>query len=479
MCPEFPGPGQSDIGVSVTHHTAQTSARERNKVLAAVVVGTTIEWYDFFIYAFMANLVFAQLFFEPAGAGLAQIISLVSIGISFLFRPLGAFLAGHFGDRIGRRPMLVITLFLMGAATTLVGALPTYDMIGIAAPILLLLLRILQGLSAGGEWGGAVLMAIEHSPVHRRGLYGSFVQSGVPIGMLLATGVLAAVRALFPGDAFLEWGWRIPFFLSIILVIVGYVVRRAVEESPVFQEIKETAQQESAPIVQVFKRYGVVVLLCALVFMGNNAVGYMTTGGYVQGLASRPIDQGGFGFDPVGVQLANLGGAVSWLVFTFLAGWLSDKIGRKPLYLIGWVVLAAGVIPLFALSATGVAGVGWAVTILGVGLGLTYGAQAAWYAESFPASVRYSGVSIAYAIGAVIGGAFAPTIAQALLQATGTTWAIVWYLLATIVISVIGTLLLRDRTGIPLSIEFEHDGHWAHWRKGDPDPTAVGTASNK
>ncbi|MGO1543530.1 MAG: MFS transporter [Gulosibacter sp.] len=461
----------------MVQNPVHTSARERNKVLAAVVVGTTIEWYDFFIYAFMANLVFAQLFFEPAGAGLAQIIALVSIGISFLFRPLGAFLAGHFGDRIGRRPMLVITLFLMGAATTLVGALPTYEAIGVMAPIMLLLLRILQGLSAGGEWGGAVLMAIEHSPDHRRGLYGSFVQSGVPLGMLLATGVLAGVRAIFPDESFLEWGWRIPFFLSIILVIVGYIVRRAVEESPVFEEIKETAQQSSAPIVVVFRKYGLIVLLCALVFMGNNAVGYMTTGGYIQGLASRPIAEGGYGFDPVGVQLANLGGALSWLVFTFIAGWLSDRIGRKPLYMIGWVLLAAGVIPLFVLSAQNVAGVAIGVTILGVGLGLTYGAQAAWYAESFPASVRYSGVSIAYAIGAVIGGAFAPTIAQALLQATGTTWAIVGYLLLTIVISVIGSLLLRDRTQIPLSIDFEKGGHWANWRKGDPDPTVAASGT--
>ncbi|MCR8669971.1 MFS transporter [Agrococcus sp. HG114] len=457
---------------STTPHLA-TSKSERNRVLAAVVVGTTIEWYDFFIYAFMANLVFAQLFFEPAGPGLGQIIALVTIGISFLFRPLGAFLAGHFGDKLGRRPMLVLTLLLMGAATTLVGALPTYEQIGILAPILLMLLRVLQGLSAGGEWGGAVLMAIEHAPKGRRGLYGSFVQSGVPLGMLLATGILALVRALFPGDAFLEVGWRIPFFISILLVIVGYVVRRAVEESPVFEEIKQTAQQESAPIIQVFRKYGLIVLFCAMVFMGNNAVGYMTTGGYIQGLASRPVDAGGYGFDPVGVQLANLAGAVSWLVFTFVAGWASDRIGRKKLYLIGWVVLAAGVLPLFALTATGVAGVAIATTLLGVGLGLTYGAQAAWYAESFPASVRYSGVSIAYAIGAVIGGAFAPTIAQALLQATGSTWSIVVYLLGTIAISVIGTLLLKQRNDVPLSIEFEHSGQFGTWKQGDPDPTAV------
>ena len=444
-----------------------TTKQERARVLGAVVVGTTIEWYDFFIYAFMANLVFAELFFAPAGPALAQILSLVTIGISFLFRPLGAFLAGHFGDRIGRRPMLVLTLLLMGAATTLVGALPTYAQIGIWAPIMLMLLRILQGISAGGEWGGAVLMAIEHAPVNRRGLFGSFVQSGVPLGLLLATGVLAWIRAAFPGDAFIEFGWRIPFFLSIVLVVVGYIVRRSVDESPVFEEIKQTAQQSSAPIIQVFKKYGLVVLFCAMVFMANNAVGYMTTGGYVQGLASRPVDEGGYGFDPVGVQLAALAGAISWLAFTFLAGWLSDRIGRKPLYLIGWVVLAISVVPLFVLVQSGVAGVAWATVILGAGLGLTYGAQAAWYAESFPASVRFSGVSIAYAIGAVIGGAFAPTIAQALLQATGTTWAIVGYLLVTVVISVIGTLLLRDRTGVPLSIEFEQSSHFDTWKRGD------------
>ncbi|MGY3126751.1 MFS family permease [Agrococcus sp. UYP33] len=452
---------------STTHGI--TSTKERNKVLAAVVVGTTIEWYDFFIYAFMANLVFAQLFFQPAGEGMMQILSLITIGISFLFRPLGAFLAGHFGDKIGRRPMLVLTLLLMGIATTLVGALPTFEQAGFLAPVLLILLRILQGISAGGEWGGAVLMAIEHAPQGRRGLYGSFVQAGVPLGMLLATSILAGIRAAFPGDAFLEVGWRIPFFVSILLVVVGYVVRRSVDESPVFQEIKQTAQQESAPIVQVFRKYGLIVLFAAMVFMANNATGYMTTGGYVQGLASRPVDgtPPGLGFDPVGVQLATFAGSLSWLVFTFVAGALSDRIGRKRLYIMGWIVLAVTIVPLFVLVEQGVWGVALGTILLGAGLGLTYGAQAAWYAESFPAGVRYSGVSIAYAIGAIIGGAFAPTIAQALLQATGSTWSIVGYLLVTVVISLIGTLLMKDRTGIPLSIEFERSGRWESWQKGD------------
>jgi MFS family permease len=400
-----------------------------------------------------------------------QILALITIGISFLFRPLGAVLAGHFGDKIGRRPMLVLTLLLMGIATTLVGFLPTFEQAGWLAPIMLILLRVLQGISAGGEWGGAVLMAIEHAPKGRRGLFGSFVQAGVPLGMLLATGVLALIRALFPGDSFLEFGWRIPFFVSILLVVVGYIVRRSVDESPVFLEIKETAHQATAPVAQVFRKYGKVVIFCAFVFMANNAIGYMTTGGFVQGMASRPVDATppGLGFDPVGVQLAAFAGSLSWLAFTFVAGWASDRIGRKKLYLIGWTVLAVCTVPLFLLVQQGVWGVAVGTILLGAGLGLTYGAQAAWYAESFPASVRFSGVSIAYAIGAIIGGAFAPTIAQALLQATGTTWAITGYLLATVVLSVLGTLLMKERKDIPLSIDFETSGRWETWKTGDSE----------
>lgn len=459
--------------MSATASRATQSKREQARIIGAVVVGTTVEWYDFFIYAFMANLVFAQLFFQPAGPAMMQILSLVTIGISFLFRPLGAFLAGHFGDRLGRRPMLVMTLLLMGVATTLVGVLPTFDQAGWIAPTLLIFLRILQGISAGGEWGGAALMAVEHAPVNRRGLYGSFVQAGVPLGMLLSTGVLAAIRALFPGDAFLEVGWRIPFFVSVLLVVVGYVVRRTVNESPVFKEIEQTSQKESAPIVQVFRKYGPIVLLCALVNMGNNASGYMTIGGYIQGLASRPEDQGGYGFDPVGVQLAIFAGSLSWLVFTFASGALSDRFGRRRTFALGWIVLAMGIVPLFPLVQQGVGGVAVGAIIMGVGLGLTYGAMAAWYAESFPASVRFSGVSISYAVGAVIGGAFAPAIAQALLQATGTTWSIVGYLLTVVTISLVATLILKDRKGIPLDVKFGQSDNWGQYKPEGSKPVVA------
>ena len=442
----------------------RSTPRERRKVVAASVIGTTIEWYDFFIYAFAANLVLAKLFFEPAGPGMMQILSLVTIGLSFLFRPLGAFLAGHFGDKLGRQPMLVITLLVMGVATVGIGLLPTYQSIGVLAPVILIVLRILQGLSAGGEWGGAVLMSVEHAPEGKRGLFGVFPQLGVPFGMLLASAILALMRVVAPGEAFEEWGWRVPFLFSVVLIVVGFVIRRTVDESPVFSEIKETKKQASAPIVQVFKAHTPLVILAALLFAGNNAVGYMLTGGYVQGLASRPEADGGLGYDPVQVQLAVLASAVVWAIFTFVSGPLSDRFGRKPVMTVGWILQAAAVIPLFQFVFNGgVGGVLLGTSLLAIGLGLTYGPTAVWYAETFPASIRYSGISISYAIGGVIGGAFAPTIAQILLQSFGSTWAIVVYLLIMTGFGLLASTLLKDRTNIPLDPEFEHSGLINTW----------------
>ena len=218
--------------------TISTSG-DRRRVVFATVVGTTVEWYDFFLYASAAGLVFGQLFFAPAGPGIAQILSFLTVGLSFLFRPLGAFLAGHLGDKYGRRVVLMITLILMGASTTLIGVLPTYEAIGVAAPVLLILLRVLQGISAGGEWGGAVLMAVEHVPKAKRSLFGASPQLGVPLGLLLASGMLALMALIAPGDAFLAWGWRVPFLLSFVLILIGFYVRRKVEESPVFVELAE------------------------------------------------------------------------------------------------------------------------------------------------------------------------------------------------------------------------------------------------
>ena len=429
------------------------SARDRRRVVFATVVGTTVEWYDFFIYAFAAGLVFAELFFAPAGEGFAQILAFITVGISFLFRPLGAFLAGHFGDKYGRKVVLMWTLVLMGAATTLVGLLPTYAVIGIFAPILLILLRVLQGISAGGEWGGAVLMAVEHAPKTRRGVFGASPQIGVPIGLLLASGVMALVA--LPGDEwFKAWGWRIPFLLSVILILVGYYVRRRVEESPVFNEILERKQETRMPIVQLFRKHTPLVIVAALVFAGNNAVGYMTTGGFVQRYATDPA--GPVALDTSDVLWAVTLSGATWLFFTWFAGWVSDRLGRRTTYIIGWILQLIGVFLLFPLVDTAnIWLLALSLVILTAGLGFTYGPQAALYTELFPASIRFSGVSISYAIGAVLGGAFAPTIAQAIVQATGSASGVTWYLAGMTAIGLIATLLLRDRTGIPLGPEYE------------------------
>ncbi|RSZ61912.1 MFS transporter [Corynebacterium hylobatis] len=433
---------------------AETSAKpvSQRRVAFATIAGTTVEWYDFFIYAQAAGLVFTHLMFEPAGQQVGLILSFASVGISFLFRPLGAFLAGHLGDRVGRRAVLVATLILMGVATTMIGLLPTYATIGVAAPLLLVLLRILQGISAGGEWGGAALMAVEHAPAHRRGLAGTYPQLGVPLGMLLAAGVFALMTGVItPGDAFLEWGWRVPFLLSFVLVLIGHFIRRSVDESPVFQEIAERKEQTSAPVAKLFRFHWPLIIVSALLFAGNNAGGYMTTGGFITAYSTNP--EGPVGLDRTEVLLAVTASAAVWFVATLAAGFLSDAIGRRKTFLIGYAWLLTMAFPLFLLVNTGNI---WMLTLglslFAIGLGLTYGPQASWYAELFPANVRFSGVSISYALGAILGGAFAPLIAQALLSATGTTLAVSTYLSIMFLIGTAAALVLQDKPGRPLGI---------------------------
>lgn len=440
--------------------------RELRRVAAATVIGTTIEWYDFFLYASAAGLVFGKLFFEPAGPEFATILSFATVGVSFLFRPLGALLAGHFGDRLGRKAMLVITLILMGVATTLIGVLPTYEQAGMMAPVLLVLLRILQGLSTGGEWGGAVLMAVEHAPAGQRGRMGAFPQIGVPIGLLLASGVLALMTGVIsPGEAFLEWGWRVPFLLSVVLILVGIFVRRTVEESPVFNEISARKERSSMPAVQLFKKHGLLVLLAALTFAGNNAAGYMTTGGYIQNYATQPLDEGGHvGMERTPVLLAVAAASIVWLGVTFFAGVISDRIGRKNTYIVGWIAFLAVIFVLFPLVNTGSVFLMFlGLSLFAIGNGLTYGQQAAYFTELFPASIRYSGVSITYAIGAILGGAFAPMISAWLVATTGSSTSVAFYIAGVMVVAFIATMLLRDRTGIPLGHEHEDEQQRGHF----------------
>ncbi|OLT17158.1 MFS transporter [Serinicoccus sp. CUA-874] len=430
-------------GSTMTGSEARTDrAREERKVLAGTLVGTTIEWYDFFIYAQAAALVLGQLFFAPMGEGGAQLAAWASLGISFLVRPLGAVVAGHLGDRFGRKVVLVFTLVGMGGATAIIGLLPTYAQIGVAAPVLLIFLRLLQGFSAGGEWGGAALMSVEHAPLGKRGLFGAYPQIGVPIGMIVATLFMFGLSTFMTDEQFLTWGWRIPFLFSIVLIGLGYWIRRQVEESPVFAEMARLRQKESAPLGELFRHHRKNVILAALIFAANNAAGYLVIAYF-----------NGYGVDALGMErtetlIASLLGGVGWLVFTLYGGYLSDRIGRVLTFQIGYGIIILWAIPMwFLLDTASLPLFTLAILVLTVGLGPSYGPQSALYAEMFPARVRYSGVSIGYALGSIVGGAFAPLIAELLLQRTGQSWTIGVY------IAVLGLISFVAVSMVPKSLQ--------------------------
>ena len=377
--------------------------------------------------------------------GLALILSFATVGISFLFRPLGAIVCGWLGDRYGRKFVLVLTLLLMGASTTLIGLLPGYAAIGIWAPIALIALRIVQGFSAGGEWGGAALLAVEHAPAHRRSLFGSFPQIGVPLGLLLATGVTLLITLLIGKQAYAEWGWRIPFVLSFLLIVVGVLIRRGVEESPVFTELAQRRKEASAPLGELVRRHPRTVLQAALVFIANNAAGYLLIA-FLISYGQRTL-----GFSGPETLLAGVVAAVAWVVFTLLGGHLGDRIGRVRTFQIGYVLLALWAIPMWFVFDTGSIGLFLlGLVVLALPLGLTYGPQAALYAEMFPASVRYSGVSVSYALGAILGGAFAPMIAQSIIAQTQTAWLIGLYIVILCAISLWAVSRVNERPGVDL-----------------------------
>jgi MFS family permease len=426
---------------------------EEKKVLTATLVGTTIEWYDFFVYAQAAGLAFVPLFFSPMTQNnplLAQIISFATIGLSFLFRPLGAIVSGHMGDRFGRRGVLVMTLILMGSATALIGLLPTYAQIGAWAPALLMFLRILQGFSAGGEWGGAALMSVEYAPVNRRSFFGSFPQIGTPLGMILATGVLWAMTAMLGKQAMAEWGWRLPFLFSIVLILIGAVIRRSIEESPVFEAMQQRRKESSAPLRELFRHHSGKIFRTALTFMANNAAGYILIAfiiSYGLNVLKMPSDQ---------LLLVSTLAAVSWFAFTLLGGLMGDWIGRVRSFQIGYVIMAVWAVPMWFLIDSK-SGVLFFIGALGltIGLGLSYGPQAALYAELFPAEIRYSGVSVSYALGAILGGAFAPAIAQWIIGTYGESWRVGLYIAVLAMISLVAVSTIRDPQGVDLNV---HDG---------------------
>jgi MFS family permease len=446
------------------HEAAVASSRgrtpEEKRVLAGTLVGTTIEWYDFFIYAQAAAFVLAPLFFAPLSAdnpGLAQVITWATLGISFLFRPLGAIVAGHIGDKHGRKLVLVITLVGMGGATALIGLLPTYAVIGIWAPILLMLLRVVQGFSAGGEWGGAALMSVEHAPRNKRSAFGSYPQIGVPLGMLLATAFMWILTSSMSAEDFQAWGWRIPFLSSVVLIVVGYLIRKAVDESPVFKEMQLRKKESAAPLGVLLKSHKKNVTLAALIFMANNAAGYLVIAFFASYGANV------LGMTREATLIATFIGGLGWLGFTMFGGFIGDKIGKIRTFQIGYGIIILWAIPMwFLMDTASLPLFALAIIILTMGLGPSYGPQSALYAEMFPAHVRYSGVSIGYAFGSIIGGAFAPMIAQLLLNQTGMGWTIGVYIAVLAIISFIAVSMVpKSIEGADLHVQEVHQEYLA------------------
>ena len=428
---------------------------EDRRVALGTLIGTAVEWYDFFIYSNAAAIVLAPLFFEPfvasAGELAGRLISFATVGISFFFRPLGAAVAGHYGDRLGRKIMLVLTLVMMGGATFLIGLLPTYESIGMAAPLLLILLRVLQGFAAGGEWGGAALMAVEHAPAKKRGLFGGFPQLGVPLGMLGATLVLSIISLLTSEEQFLSWGWRIPFLFSAVLILIGMWIRLGVSESPVMDELAEEdekAEQVRLPIVEMFRTSWKPLLQGMLIFAGNGVAGYMIAGGFILSYTTNNL-----GLDRDTILHFISATSVAWMVTTMLSAWLSDKINRKRTYMIGFIVQLVWVWVLFQFLDTQ----NYALILLGmivwaIPIGFTYGPQAALFAEMFPAKIRYSGAGLANAFGAILGGAFAPLVGTFVTDKFGTVMAVAVYIFIVTIIGSLAMLSVKDRTGADISV---------------------------
>jgi len=410
-----------------------------SRVVLASFIGTTIEWYDFFLYGTAAALVFNRLFFPTIDPAAGTMAAFATYAVGFFARPFGGVIFGHFGDRLGRKSMLVTTLMLMGLATFLVGVLPTYEQAGRLAPVLLVLLRFVQGLGVGGEWGGAVLMAVEHGHGGRRGFRASWVQAGVPIGLLLATGVFSIFAAL-PEAQFISWGWRVPFLLGIFLMGVGLFIRLHVLESPVFEKAKAGGAEAKLPIVEVIRRHPRNVLLAMGARFAENAFFYIFTV-FVLSYATLQL-----GLEKSTVLNGVLiGSAVQFLVIPVF-GVLSDHVGRRPVYLGGALFLTAFAFPFFwMVDMQSSFWVACAITIGLIGHSAMYGPQAAFFSELFGTSVRYTGASLGYQMASPLAGGLAPLIAAALLEwAGGKPWPVAVYLIVMAAITIVSVWLAEE-----------------------------------
>jgi metabolite-proton symporter len=417
------------------------------RVVMASLIGTTIEWYDFFLYGSAAALVFNKLFFPEFDPLVGTMLAFATYALGFVARPVGGIVFGHFGDRIGRKRLLMLSLVLMGVATILIGLLPTYAQIGVWAPIALIVLRLVQGFAVGGEWGGAVLMAAEHGDSARRGFWASWPQAGVPAGNLLAAAVLAIMAAVQSEAEFLDWGWRVPFVLSALLVVIGWYIRNRVSESPMFEaEIEAAEAPAKVPAIDVLRERPKALVLGAGLRVGENISYYILTVFSLTYLVDVSHES-----RSVALNALLIGAAVQFFAIPALA-LLSDRIGRRPVYALGAFGLAVWSFIMFGLLGSGDNASIVLALVVGLVLhGAMYGPQAAFITELFPTRIRYSGVSIAYQLTSIVAGSLAPIIALWLYKEYGSAMPVAIYVAVACVISGISALLARETRGVELA----------------------------
>ncbi len=442
------------VTTTISDTGALSDAEHRRHLTRAVIaatVGTSIEWYDFFLYSTVTGLVFAKLYFPNSDPLVGTLNAFGIYAVGFAARPVGAAIFGHYGDRIGRKSTLIATLMLMGIATFLVAFVPTYATIGVWGAIVLTVLRFIQGVGVGGEWGGSVLLSMEWARTdHHRGFLASWPQFGVPAGLFLANGAVLFFSWLLPGDAFLSWGWRLPFAISIVLVGIGLWIRLGILETPTFRRLTAERKIEKTPTLEVIKRQPKEIILSALARLAEQAPFYIFTAwvfSYATGILKVPRDT---------VLTAVLAASLLSFVSIPLSGYISDRIGRKRMYILGAAVTGIFGFVYFAMLNTLSGGLIFLAVFLSlIPHDMMYGPQAALIAESFTGRLRYSGASLGYQLASVIAGGPAPLIATWLYAEYKTPYAIAWYIAGCAVVSIIATAFLKDYTGKAIAAEYD------------------------
>lgn len=427
------------MAMMASTQAATTTDRQIRQVASASLLGSVVEWYDFFLYGTMAALVFNKQFFPEFSPLVGTIIAFGTFAAGFITRPLGGFIFGHWGDRLGRKKMLVLTMLIMGVSTFCMGLLPTHAQIGSTAAVILIILRMLQGIGLGGEWGGAVLLCVEHAPADKRGWYSSWPQLGVPIGLLMSTLAVTATGML-PDNAFQTWGWRIPFLISIVLVVVGLVIRLKVEEPPAFKSLEDEDEKAKFPLLEVFLKHPKVTFLA----MGARVSESVTFNVYNAFLVTYTVTV--LKLNKSVVLNALLVAAVVGVVVILAAGRTSDRIGRRPVFGGGAALALISAFPIFwmvntrsPLLITLAVVIGW-----GIAACMMFGPEGAMFAEVFPTRIRYSGMSAVYQIGVIPTGAIAPLISTSLVERYGTVWPVAIYVIAMAAITLVSLFFLPE-----------------------------------